>query len=292
MRCCSISKDTDARTCSRMPTCRGRWAGSPACSRCGSIPARSSSDVILDAHSRPSRSSCARCRTMASAMGCCAISMRRPRHSLPGSSGRRSASTISAASRPQGPGTGPLQSKPRRSAAAAIPRCRSRTPSRSMHSPSTGRTAPPCKPPGHGRLPCCRMRRCTTWRSAGSRLWKRWHAKWDNIPSSPASAAARPATCRWWRWRRPRSSGWSRSIRRSRTSCRCRRCRRGCCSMRSMMRRRPTSTPCNWCSRSRAGSTPMRLRPRHRPWWHAMRACARPSRTRASPGRCRSSSRR
>ena len=41
MRCCSISRGTAARRSSPTSTCRARSAGSPACSRCGLIPARS-----------------------------------------------------------------------------------------------------------------------------------------------------------------------------------------------------------------------------------------------------------
>src|SRR4029077_5777305 len=37
---CSSGRDTGARRCSGISTCPARWAGSPACSRCGSIPAR------------------------------------------------------------------------------------------------------------------------------------------------------------------------------------------------------------------------------------------------------------
>ena len=54
---------------------------------------------------------------------------------------------------------------------------------------------------------------------------------------------------------RARSSCWRAPIRRSRTSCRCRRCRRGFSSMRFMMRRRRTSTRCNWRSPSTGRST-------------------------------------
>ena len=78
-RCCSIWRDTGARRCSRMSTCRARWGGSPACSRCGSTPARSMSMMRwraaarLGARSRASRNSCGRCPTTGSAMGCCVI---------------------------------------------------------------------------------------------------------------------------------------------------------------------------------------------------------------------------
>ena len=74
-------------------TCRARWAGSPACSRCGSIRARSMPGRSISMtrwragwrpaeRSRPSRSSCARCPTMGWATGCCAISTRRPPREL------------------------------------------------------------------------------------------------------------------------------------------------------------------------------------------------------------------
>ena len=78
-RCCSTSRDMGARRCSGISTCRARWAGSPACSRCGSIPARSMSRRRWraagrsGARSRPSRNSCARCPTTGSAMVCCVI---------------------------------------------------------------------------------------------------------------------------------------------------------------------------------------------------------------------------
>src|SRR5258708_7587806 len=84
-----------------------------------------------------------------------------------------------------------------------------------------------------------RMRR--TWRGAGLLRWRLWFA----MPMRPAPAVAVPATCRWFRCRRARSSGWRGGMRGSRTCCRCRRCRRGCCSMRCMTRRRPTSTACS-----------------------------------------------
>ena len=83
MRCCLILKVTAARRFLPILICRARSAGSPACSRCGLIPARSISircwraEPRLDEYSSSSRNSCARCPTMGLAMACCAISTRR-----------------------------------------------------------------------------------------------------------------------------------------------------------------------------------------------------------------------
>ena len=60
----STSRATAARSCSRASTCRGRWAGSPACSRCGSTRSARLDEALAGgpaaaARSRRSRSSCA-----------------------------------------------------------------------------------------------------------------------------------------------------------------------------------------------------------------------------------------
>ena len=70
-RCSFTSRGTGARSCSRTSTSRARWAGSPACSRCGSSSGRTRG------RGRPcgrSRSSCGGCRGGASATACCATS--------------------------------------------------------------------------------------------------------------------------------------------------------------------------------------------------------------------------
>ena len=126
-------------------------------------------------------------------------------------------------------------------------------------------------------------------------LAERWFAALEALvrhAAAPGAGGRTPAICRWWRCRRRRSKGWRARIRRSRTSCRWRRCRRGCCSMRFMTRRRPTSIRCSWNWGWRERSTAMRWRRRCRRWWRVMPACARASGMSISAGRCRSSCRR
>ena len=96
----------------RRPVAHGGLVHQPVPGAARSGPARSRRGAWRvvrrsGARSSSSRSSCARCRTAGSAMGCCAISTRRPRRSLRALRRRRSASTIWGASRRRQRRTGP-----------------------------------------------------------------------------------------------------------------------------------------------------------------------------------------
>ena len=74
--------------------------------------------------------------------------------------------------------------------------------------------------------------------------------------NSKTCRAARPPTCRWSRRARPRSRSSKPGIPSSRTCCPCRRCRKASWSMRSTMRKDPTSARCRWRLISKGASMP------------------------------------
>ena len=270
MRCCSISRATAARRSSRTSTCRARWAGSPACSRCGSIPARSISRRPWRA--APALGPCAQAHQGAAAraagqrarLWAAALSQpARPPRSLRGLPRRRSASTISG-------GLRRLRRRTGRPAAEACGagrrRSRDAARARARGQCADARWREGAKLQRHlvvGAGAADRRRRCAIWRRAGSRRWRRWCA----MPRQPGAGGRTPvrsaAGCA--HAGRDRAAGERRS-RRSRTSCRCRRCRRGCCSMRCTMRRRRTSIRCSWCSAWTGRWTARRCRRRRRRW--------------------------
>ena len=139
-----------------------------------------------------SRSSCGRCRTTGSAMGCCAISTARPASQLARLCGAADRLQLSGAvrGRPASARTGRRRRRRWRSAAAAIRRCRWRTRSRSMRSRSMARRAPSCSATwswapallvgGRGARPGA---------DAGSRRWRRWCA----MPTQPGAGGRTPS---------------------------------------------------------------------------------------------------
>ena len=201
--------------------------------------------------SRRSRSSCGRCPTTGSATGCCATSTRETAPQLAGLPapqigfnylGRFAACRAAPTGRPPARRM-PLWRRRSRDAAGARARGQRAHARRSRWPDADGEL-------DLGAGAADRRQRSAIWRSAGSGRWRRWsprRAARRRRPHAerPAAGGADAG--------RDRAAG-ARSIRSSRTSCRCRRCRRGCCSMRFMMRRRPTSTRCSWCFRCRAGS--------------------------------------
>ena len=195
-----------------MSTCRARWAGSPACSRCGSIPARSISTRRWRAAPALGRAlkrikeqlralpdnglgyGLLRYLNRETACAACAALRR-----------RRSASTIWAALRRRRRRTGARP--PRRRGCGggdpAMPLAHALEVNaltldgaEGAELTATWSWAPALVTRGGGSR---------SGASAGSRRWRRWCA----MRRRPAPAAAARPICRWWRCRRPRSSGWS-----------------------------------------------------------------------------------
>ena len=105
-------------------------------------------------------------------------------------------------------------------------------------------------PPGRGRRRCCRRKEVRDL----ARALVRGAGGLVRHVEQPEAGGRTPSDLPLLALSQAEIERLERAYPRSRTSCRCRRCRRGCCSMRSMMRRRPTSTRCSWCSRCRGRS--------------------------------------
>ena len=212
-----------ARRCSTTSTCRARWAGSPASTRCVWMPGRSISARrwrAVPALGRALKRIKEQLRAVPgpwARLRAAALSQRaRPARSLPGLPvpqigfnylGRfaaRGAGGLGA--RRRGGGAG----RRRRSGDAAGARARGQ-----CADAWTGRRGRGCRRAGRGRERCCREAEV---RATGAELVCRAGGAGAPCRRSPAPAAARPRTCRWWRCRRARSSGWRGRIRGSRTS--------------------------------------------------------------------------